>query len=929
MNAPSKSLEKEFRHQLRDLLDQCPYFFYLRDDDFGCSSKEALFNECAAASTAAAAAAAVEDDEDIDKDEETISSETTGRCSEEITQGTKTITNIFRAFVVERAMIRSSSLPLLKRYYYRRSDNKIELGFLKLTHLSATKRRTNEREHLLKVFFDMPDFFKMTAVISVPKGVSTAEILSFSFFAKKATREKSREKKNVRLTRAQLFNVIETSLLSKPQWQTMTREHVARSVRALMPRLNVLMPSSGKSKAILDVETLAFFAARVTKIPVFPTMPLCLMRERQTFLDENRRDKNCILCAPDITKRDSTFVFISLYSGAGITIAGLRSAGGILALAVERDKEKRKILRLNNPNVKILDDVSHVNDAVIREIFDRYKVVHLIEAGVPCKDVSGENNFRGKKSLEDVLFPFVEVFRVADLVFAESMRRKTSDFVAPLVLIENVECIAKRWDVVNPPYLVNLMKMCAERKMGYSYRPLSAESAGGLDLTRTRIFFAATRSKEINLETVMLFAEDETMNIECKRECVYSWNRSGCGLCFLCINSSRNAREANRDPFSAEIEQKFRFRAVNIASQRSVGSEATTTATNVTATNASSLILVDKLGVFKPAFVSLNVLSTMFGLSSAKFFFENDDSMSTTSRYKRMLGDSATCTLPYIIGRAFVMDKMRRARASPRFEKMKREEKSRFFVSMTEHYKDDRHLASSLFLSKYPLARKRSRRNSRALATFPSQHGVLLPTTAYDKEYNETDWTDFFVDNMKISKVALCVPTRRESQTWNRISDDAMDEMESVPDARLHTFRAAMRREAQSAAFMKLDARVRAGLGFTHKDAMTALKHLVRKTSAKADSALFFCALKAKKSEEDFVFVPILRIKKTFYELGDVIGETLIGAIKCGEMFRFDDAGNQSIFFAKLQACEEEEKKAYLRVAYARAKEIRKHMFCT
>jgi hypothetical protein len=927
MNAPSKSLEKEFRHQLRDLLDQCPYFFYLRDDDFGCSSKEAAFNECAAAS-GAAAAAAVEDDEDIDNDEKTTSSETTGRCSEEKTKGTKTITNIFRVFVVERAMIRSSSLPLLKHYYYRQSDNKIELGFLKLTHLSATKRRTNEREHLLKIFFNMPDFFKMTAVISVPKGVSTAEILSFTFFAKKATREKSREKKNVRLTRAQLFNVIETSLLSKLQWQTMTREHVARSVRALMSRLNVLMPSSGKSKAILDVETLAFFSARVAKIPVFPTMPLCLMRERQTFLDANRRDKNCILCAPDIPKRDSTFVFISLYSGAGITIAGLRSAGGILALAVERDKEKQKILRLNNPNVKILDDVSHVNDAVIREIFDRYKVVHLIEAGVPCKDVSGENNFRGKKSLKDVLFSFAEVFRVADLVFAESMRRKTSDFVAPLVLIENVECIAKRWDVVNPPYLVNLMEMCAERKMGYSYRPLSAESAGGLDLTRTRIFFAATRSKEINLESVMLFAEDETMNIECKRECVYSWNRSGCGLCFLCINSSRNAREANRDPLIKDpLIKKFRFRAVNIASQRSVGSEATTTATNVTATNASSLILVDKLGVFKPAFVSLNALSKMFGLSSATFFFENDDSMFiTTSRYKRMLGDSATCTLPYIIGRAFVMDKMRRARASTPFEKMKREEKSRFFVSMTEHYKDNRHLASSLFLNKYPLAKKRSRRNSRALATFPSQHGVLLPTTAYDRDHKETDWTDFFVDNMKISKVALCVPTRVESQAWKRISNDEMDEMESVPDARLNTFRAVMRRETQSAAFMKLDARVRSGLGFTHKDAMTALKHLVRKTSAKADSALFFYSLKAKKSEEDFVFVPILRIKKTFFELGDVIEETLLSAIKYGEMFSFDDDDNRSIFFAKLQACEEEEKKEYLRVAYARAKEIQKHM---
>jgi site-specific DNA-cytosine methylase len=603
----------------------------------------------------------------------------------------------------------------------------------------------------------------------------------------------------------------------------MTRERVALSVRTMLSRL---MPSSDKSKAILDVETLAFFAARVAKITVFPSMPLFLMREREAFIDANKRDKNCVLCAPDIPERDNTFVFISLYSGAGITIAGLRSAGGILALAVESDNEKRKILRLNNPGVKILDDVSHVNDEVIREISDRYDVVHLIEAGVPCKDVSGENNFRGKKSLEKVLFPFLEVFRVADLVFTESMKRKTNDFVAPLVLIENVECIAKRWDVVNPPYLVNLMEMCADRKMGYAYRTLSAESAGGLNLTRTRMFFVATRSKEINLERVMLFAEDETTNIECKRECVYSWNRSGCGLCFLCINASRNAREANRNPFSgAKVEQKFRFRAVNIASQRSVGSEATTTATNVTATNASSLILVDKLGLFKPAFVSLNALSKMFDLSAGKFFFENDDASSTSS-YKRMLGDSATCTLPYILGRAFVMDKMRRARASP-FEKKKREEKPRFFISMTEHYKNDRRFAASLFLNK-GCAKKRSRQNSRALATFPSQHGVLLLTTAYDKDYNETNRIDFFVGNMKFSKVALCVPTRVESQAWKKLSDDAMDEMESVPDARLKTFRAVMRREAQSAAFMKLGARVRSGLGFTHKDTMNALKLCLR-----------------------------------------------------------------------------------------------------
>ena len=893
MTAPSKSLEKEFRHQLRDLLDQCPYFFYLRGDDFGCRSD---------------AAAAV--DNGGGEDEETISNESAGRGSKEKTKGMEAITNIFRSFVVERAMIRSSSLSLLKRYYLLDSN--------KSGCLHLTKRRTNEREHLLKVLFDVPDFFKMTAVISMPKGVSTAEILSFTFFAKKATRAR-REKKNVRLTRAQMFNVIETSLLSKPQWHTMTRERVSHSVRALVSRLNVLMPSSGTNKALLDVETLAFCAARVAKMPVFPAMPLFLMRERQTFLDENRRNKNCVSCAPDILERDNTFVFISLYSGAGITIAGLRSAGGILALAVERDEEKRKILRRNNPGVKILDDVSNVNDEVIREIFDRYNVVHLIEAGVPCKDVSGENNFRGKKPLEEVLFPFLEVFRVADLVVAESMKRKTNDFVAPLVLIENVECIAKRWDVVNPPYLVNLMEMCAQRKMGYAYRPLSAESAGGLNLSRTRIFFVATRSKEINLKRVMLFAEDETSNIECKRECVYSWNRSGCGLCFLCINASRNAREAKRNPFEHQkIEQKFRFRAVNIASQRSVGSEATTTVTNVTATNASSLILVDKLGLFKPAFVSLEVLSKMFGLSAGKFFFENDDASSTSS-YKRMLGDSATCTLPYILGRAFVMDKIWRARASP-FEKKNGEDQSRFFVHMTQHYKNERRLAASLFLNRYE-QNHRSRQNSRALATFPSQHGVFLPTTAYDKDYDESDWIDFFVDNMKISKVALCSPTRVESQAWERISDDAMDEMESVPNARLKTYRTVMRREAQSAAFMKLDARVRAGLGFTEKDAMIAMITLVKIN--KANSALFFCSF--KNTWADF-FIPVLRIKKTVFELGDAIKETLASALVSGELFSFEDAGNQALFFSKLQACAEEEPGRYLRVAHARAKEIEKHM---
>jgi len=52
----------------------------------------------------------------------------------------------------------------------------------------------------------------------------------------------------------------------------------------------------------------------------------------------------------------------------------------------------------------------------------------------------------------------------------------------------------------------------------------------------------------------------------------------------------------------------------------------------------------------------------------------------------------------------------------------------------------------------------------------------------------------------------------------------------------------------------------------------------------------------------------------------------LASALVSGELFSFEDAGNQALFFSKLQACAEEELGRYLRVAHARAKEIEKHM---
>ena len=91
----------------------------------------------------------------------------------------------------------------------------------------------------------------------------------------------------------------------------------------------------------------------------------------------------------------------------------------------------------------------------------------------------------------------------------------------------------------------------------------------------------------------------------------------------------------------------------------------------------------------------------------------------------------------------------------------------------------------------------------------------------------------------------------------------------------------------------------------------------------KANSALFFCSF--KNTWADF-FIPVLRIKKTVFELGDAIEETLASALVSGELFSFEDAGNQALFFSKLQACAEEEPGRYLRVAHARAKEIEKHM---
>jgi len=54
--------------------------------------------------------------------------------------------------------------------------------------------------------------------------------------------------------------------------------------------------------------------------------------------------------------------------------------------------------------------------------------------------------------------------------------------------------------------------------------------------------------------------------------------------------------------------------------------------------------------------------------------------------------------------------------------------------------------------------------------------------------------------------------------------------------------------------------------------------------------------------------------------------QTLASALVSGELFSFEDAGNQALFFSKLQACAEEELGRYLRVAHARAKDIQKHI---
>ncbi|CAL6362943.1 unnamed protein product [Bathycoccus prasinos] len=88
------------------------------------------------------------------------------------------------------------------------------------------------------------------------------------------------------------------------------------------------------------------------------------------------------------------FYFISLFSGAGIAVEGLRSAGGFPVLICEKDSRRMEQLKRNNLDLEpwqFIEDVFTIDQALIDRVVNKYFHVDLIDASPECKPHSPKN----------------------------------------------------------------------------------------------------------------------------------------------------------------------------------------------------------------------------------------------------------------------------------------------------------------------------------------------------------------------------------------------------------------------------------------------------------------------------------------------------------------------------------------------------------
>ena len=468
---------------------------------------------------------------------------------------------------------------------------------------------------------------------------------------------------------SRLIYQIASGLLKKKRKTTLLAPKTFQySVETVMEKLNM---APCDSKTVTMMTSLAFHAAR--KVEIFPPAPIKFIRGSLKKMQTNFH----------------TFTFISLFSGCGVSARGLSDAGGLCVLFAEKDSYRREILKKNNPHLEawqFVEKVEDIKQALIDKIVAKYEHVDLIEGGVRCDDVSSKNFKRGEKSFEEVARPFLFIGKIETMVERAHMKayevimKKTrksrlqasNPIPTPcVVLIENVTGLAKR---VNNSvgYICFLFQMCVRLKMSFAVRTLNAHDAG-LDHTRERLFFVATRErrKGEGLKICEQILNFQPTN-DCKGECLYNSLLSRGARCFECENRSRAKREEHE---TAEETARGlpNWSLFDSHMFLSVNTQGSTTLFGLTQTNASGFMLLDRTRVAPPQYLCSRDLCKLCGVSRNHFggndedSDEDDDDDDDSERGKSMaaLGESPSANPLRFLGTTFVRSKRTKTKDRP------------------------------------------------------------------------------------------------------------------------------------------------------------------------------------------------------------------------------------------------------------------------
>lgn len=586
------------------------------------------------------------------------------------------------------------------------------------------------------------------------------------------------------------------------------------------------------------------------------------------------------------------FYFISLFSGAGIAVEGLRSAGGFPVLICEKDSRRMEQLKLNNLDLEpwqFIEDVFTIDQTLIDRVVNKYFHVDLIDASPECKPHSPKNMNRASVPTEIVFAPIEKIFEIEKYVVLAQKKRlerlprhlKVKEMKAnrsTLVMIENVPGILQQRTVDDGErkiaHIVEVMRMCVRQSMGFGIRTLHAEDAG-LDASKTRVFLLATRNRHFDIEECLNFHT----RTECKGECRYVYG-SCQSKCYRCLNRSRLKSEKTVDVMDNNLDSNLdsqRFTCQNLQNFNSVHLDGTTLTNGITATNSTRIIVVDKTGALPVRWLGLKDLSRLFGVDSqfftrapptlptkkrARFSMgnntdevsngafvdaSNDDFDTQAKRFMKMIGDSATAPLLRFLG-------SRIKRSLNPSEISSSQPLTVEFLDETSRQDWVNNLLS-------------------AKDAYPSDYGVSLSASVYD-DFDEIDDVDAILTRgLKRTKDKLSVPLFAISETTPSQRSSLKTSNHVVPEEVLSKYREKLRREIDAGLLLKIDFSTRRSLGFSNDDAFKALLFLVKKAPKKA-RVLFH-----QPTAESLYSIPFVRINGTNYELGDAICRSSVNAL--------------------------------------------------